>query len=342
MCLVFTSCVGINKVVDIAASIDLDRAGRNAKKEEAKPVPKDEKPQEVEPKKELDSETINSRYSQLGLFGCFASVLVQAPMKVVEDAVDTMLSYTDVDLYISKEMISRVAKDLDLYVSIYGKISPDDFWSALSPGTAKSLNVEIMPYYKKLNDSEFLMRKKTLAYSFLYHLESAKESGTYKFKYDSRIEGEDSLTEFISFNGSKTRKGAEKLSDCGYFRFSDIEVERYDDEIVNHTLCYNKQGSKITITENSLEDFIIDIDSDIPKNLTLSANDTDVIDSVSKRKIRKGGSFPKYEVTLTRHAKGSQSFSKLTYRKYNNRLSYFSGGSDVFTNMECRTLVNRE
>ena len=86
--------------------------------------------------------------------------------------------------------------------------------------------------------------KQALGYAFLYFLEVEDESGVYKFTFDDRRANQyaGKFDYYVSFADSKNKKHAKEINSCNYFRFTDIDVNKYDQNLDKVRMCWDDQN----------------------------------------------------------------------------------------------------
>lgn len=213
------------------------------------------------PKKKFDP--INSKYTKRDFAGCFTALAIVPVVMVTEALLNVLTLKVDIDAYINQNTIDLVAKDLDGYISENGKISPENFWKSLSMEAHDSLISDLIPSYNRMSSEAFSEKKKIIAYAFLYYLEAGTPESSYHFTFDDRESDEPRIIrEYISFGGSRKIKDAIDVGICGYFRFSDINIETKlleDASIQSKILCENQYGSKVILTENDNNELKLEV-----------------------------------------------------------------------------------
>jgi hypothetical protein len=298
-----TSCLVPEKAVEISEKIGVSGLIT---------YPNTESHEKSEKENKDQFDPVNSKYTEKDFAGCFTAIAIAPVVLIAEGLTNALTFKKNVDAYINKKTIDLVSNDLNEYISKNGKISPENFWVSLSAKAYDSLISDLIPTYNTVSTNEFNEKKKIIAYAFLYYLEAGTPETTYLFTFDDRESSESRIIrEYISFAGSNKIKDAKDVGICGYFRFSDINIEsRHDqnDDVKSKILCGNKFGTKVILAESDNGELRVELTFKNAKPRVVKMNSSDVEIDVNKSNVeleysRGWRQFPKVYIEIDKRFK---------------------------------------
>ena len=325
--MVLSSCVEMNKALDIAGSIKV--SGKSKSKRDSSKV------EPVEPKPEVPKTPIvvepklNSKYLNVDILSC-------EKLEVSEDKkLNKVKSLTEKNkkvkptIEVSADLLERIKSEIDLYVSQSGKISIEEFGHVVSTETSDKLNIELNTQFRNLSDEDFKAKRSLVVYSLLYLLEKEVISGLVEIK-----------NEIVKVGN--TSQELSSIENCTGMELVDIKVEEANYDVVNKTLCHTKKGSILTLTKLMGGDLVVDIKAKYSRREKLKSQDLYIDNSRRKLKIVKNNYKPKYIIELKKRkrSKESNSFRSLQLIRYEVRSRSF--WTDKFRNIDCRTVIQSQ
>lgn len=137
------------------------------------------------------------------------------------------------NITLNQHTIKLVEKDLESFVKKNGRLSPREFWTALSSKTLKKINSALIKEYSHLVEEDYLQKQRLIAYALLTLYESGDENVIYQLNYQSHNEAE-TKTEVISL-GDNPQKMIE-LKMCELAEFTKMPVTNII-EAVSYVQC---------------------------------------------------------------------------------------------------------
>ncbi len=323
--MVLSSCVEMNKALDIAGSIKVSGKSKS-KRDSSKVEPVEPEPEVPKTPIVVAPPKLNSKYLNVDILSC-------EKLEVSEDKnLSKAKALTDKNkkvkptIEVSTDLLEKIKSEISLYVSQNGKISLEEFVQVVSSQTSDKLNIELNTQFRNLSDDDFKAKRGLVVYSILYLLEKEASSGLIEIQNEVVKVGNPSQ-ELIS------------IENCAGIELADIEVEKVPYDVVNKTLCHTKKGSILTLTKLMGGDLVVDIKAKYSKREKLNFQDLYIDNSRKSLKIVKNNYKPKYIIELKKRkrTKESNSFRSLQLIRYEGRSRSF--WTDKFRNVDCRTVI---
>ncbi len=333
-----TSCIVPEKAVQVSESISIG----NSSSSFAGPTSNSRRDK---------FDPINSKYTERDFAGCFTAALLAPIAKVGEAFLNKITGKEDVDIHFSEKTITLVEKNLKKFVQVNGKITPDDFWMSLDQEAFNGIVFDVLANKYFMDSETFEEKKKVIAYAFLYYLEVGEANTSYSFTFDDRRDSTSkTMIEYISFAGSKKIKDTKEVGVCGYFRFTEIETKHRDELHKNPTiLCSNKNGTKIEISKNELNELKLKVSAKYNRSLVMDYNDIDVSDKNTVTKLEynlRWLKFPKVYIDIKKESFINENGKKEYRDNSSERVDLFIKHNltkrDAFKNLNCKTIQSFE